>query len=61
MLIEPADIGEEFDRDVVADLFRRCHRMNLGEEPVHVRRVDLLGYAACGELEEQRVQAGDDA
>jgi len=50
--VEAADVVEQLDRPVVADLLTRCRRGDSGKEPIHVRSVDFLGDPASGERSE---------
>jgi hypothetical protein len=59
--VEAADVLEELGGEVVAGLLDRRRWRDAGEEPVHVRRVDLLGDAATGEFDQQGVHAAHEA
>ena len=52
MGVEAANVVEQLDRPVVADLLTRCRRGDSGKEPIHVRSVDFLGDPASGERSE---------
>ena len=46
LLVEPPDLGQELDSELVADLLDQARRRQSREEPVDVRSVDFLGDAA---------------
>ena len=50
LLIEPSDVVEELEGEVVADLFDRRLGMHLGEERIGVRGVEFLGDSARCQL-----------
>ena len=57
LLVETADIVEELEDQVVADLLGGGLRRDVGQEPLAVRNVQFLGDSARSELGQEGMEA----